>query len=65
MTAGEIIFAVMVAIQGLLFLVGLGFLIAFIKSNKTGDYKSYYISAILWGIAPLFSVVGVFFAVLL
>lgn len=44
MTAGEIIFAVMVAIHGLLFLVGFGYLIAFIKSDKKDSYKLYYTS---------------------
>lgn len=65
MKTGEIIFAVMVAIHGLLFLIGLGYLIAFIKSSKTESYKLYYTSAILWGIAPVFSIVGVFFGFLL
>ncbi len=65
MTAGQIIFAVMVAVQGLLFLVGLGYFIVFIKCIKEKSDKSLFIALMLWGISPLLSIVGVFFGVYL
>lgn len=62
MTVGEIIFAVMVAIQGVLFLIGLAFLIAdIVKKGIKKSYNLCIIALILWGIGPLFSMVGVFF----
>lgn len=66
MTIGEIIFAVMVAIQGILFFLGLGFMIAYVqKFNTQKSDKLYYIASILWSGAPLFSMLGVFFGIYL
>ena len=61
MTTGEIIFAVMVAIHGLLFLIGLGYFIAFIKSNFKKCAKFAFTALIIWAISPLFSIVGACF----
>ncbi len=60
MTTGEIIFSVMVAIQGLLFLIGLNFFIALIKSkdiNKSGKFG--LTAVIIWGASNIFPLVGV------
>ena len=62
MTTGEIIFAVLVAMQGLLFLIGLALLIVYLIKNETKKSdKLYFTAFILWGVSPLFSMVGVFF----
>lgn len=63
MTAGLIVFAVMVAIQGLLFLIGAAMIIAFLVKAKSD--KLYLIAFILWATGPLFSVVGAFFGAFL
>lgn len=62
MTTGEIIFAVLVALQGLCVLVGIGLLIAFLKNyEKENSDKLIVTAVILWGISPIFSIIGVFF----
>lgn len=63
MTIGEIIFAVLVGIQGLFFLVGLSVMIAYLITKKSD--KLYFIASILWGVSPLYSMVGVLFGIFL
>lgn len=62
MTIGEIIFAVLIAIQGVLFLIGAMLMIAYIKKHETKKSDKLCLTAsILWAISPLFSMIGVFF----
>lgn len=63
MTIGEIIFAVLVGIQGLFFFVGLSVMIAYLSTKKSD--KLYFIASILWGVSPLYSMVGVLFGIFL
>lgn len=64
MSAGLIIFAVMIAIQGLLFLIGLALIITFfIKSETKKSDKLFLTAFMLWAISPLFSMIGVFLGV--
>lgn len=66
MTVGEIIFAVLVGVQDLFFLVGLSVMIVYLKKFEIEKSdKLYFIASILWGISPLFSMVGVFFGIFL
>ncbi len=62
MSTGEIVFAFLVGIQGLLFLVGFGLMIEYFKNftTKKSD-KLYFTAFMLWAISPLFSTVGVCF----
>lgn len=63
MTIGEIIFAVLVGIQGLFFFVGLSVMIAYLSTKKSD--KLYFIASILWGVSPLYSMVGVLLGIFL
>ena len=63
MSAGLIIYAVMVAIQGLLFLIGAALIVGSLVKNKGSNI--YVTAFILWAISPVFSMVGVFFGVFL
>lgn len=66
MTIGETIFAILVAIQGLLFFIGLTLIIVYLKKHTTKKSdKLYFIASILWAISPLFSMVGVWFGIFL
>lgn len=61
MTIGQIIYAVLVAIHGLLFLIGLSFLITYLVKFITIKSDKLYLTAlILWAISPIFSIMGMF-----
>lgn len=66
MTVGEIIFAVLVGMQALFFLIGFGLIIACLvkKGIKISD-KIVFTAYIFFAISPIFSIVGAFFGFLL